>query len=120
MRIFGREPAMWLAFIAALVKLISAFWLHLTVDQQSTINALAAAVVGVVVAVLVHDGLSAAILGLSQGSLALAIGFGLHMAADKQAILMAAVGITVAMFVRTQVTAPAPAVTPAPAASQGD
>jgi hypothetical protein len=105
-RILGREPALWLALVAAVVKLVSAFWIKLSIDQQSLINALAAAIVGLIVAAIVRDGLSAALLGLAQSGLALAVGFGLHMAADQQATLMAAVGIVIAMFVRTQVTAP--------------
>lgn len=111
-RIFGREPALWLALVASAVKLVSAYWLHLSTDQQSLVNALAAAIVGLIVARIVHDGLPAALLGLAQSGLALAVGLGLHMAADEQATIMTAVGIVVAMFVRTQVTAPVP---PAPA-----
>ena len=115
-RIFGREPALWLSLVATAVKLVGAFWVHLSNDQQSLINALAAAIVGLIVARIVHDGTSAALLGLAQGALALAVGFGLHMAADQQATSMSAVGVVIAMFVRTQVTAPqpAPALTSAP------
>ncbi|KIQ67065.1 hypothetical protein TR51_06710 [Kitasatospora griseola] len=109
-KIFGREPALWLALVATLVKLVGAFWVHLSDEQQALINALAAAIVGLIVARIVHDGMSAALLGFAQGALALAVGFGLHMAADRQATIMSAVGIAVAMFVRTQATAPVPAV----------
>jgi hypothetical protein len=114
-KILGREPALWLALAAGLVKLIGAFWLHLSVDQQSLINALIAAIVGLVVARIVHDGMSAALLGVAQGSLALSVGFGLHMSADLQATILSTVGVAIAMFVRTQVTAPVPA-EPTPAA----
>jgi hypothetical protein len=34
------------------------------------------------------------------------VGFGLHWSADHQAVVMAAAAALVAMFVRTQVTAP--------------
>lgn len=43
MKIFGREPAAWLALIAVAVKLSTAFGLDLTDGQQATINAVAAA-----------------------------------------------------------------------------
>lgn len=104
-----REPALLLALIASVVKLGSAFGLDVTADQQAVINAAAAAIVGLVVAVAAHDSLSAPILGAVQALVALAVGFGLHWSADQQAIVMTAAAATVAMFVRTQVTAPAAA-----------
>jgi hypothetical protein len=106
MRIFGREPALWLALVAVGVKLATAFGLDLSCGQQAVINAAAAAIVGLVVAVMVHDGISSAVLGLVQAALALAVGFGLDWSADQQAVVMSASAALVAMFVRTQVTAP--------------
>jgi hypothetical protein len=104
-KILGREPALWLALVAVGVKLATAFGLDVSTDQQAVINAAAAAVVGLVVAVMVHDGLSAAILGLVQAAVALAVGFGLDWSADRQAVVMSAAAAVVGMFVRTQVTA---------------
>lgn len=114
-KVFGREPALVLALIAVLVKTGSAFGLNVSPDQQAVINAAAAAIVGLIVAVTVHDGLPAAILGTAQAVLALAVGFGLHWSADQQAVVMSLAAAVVAMFVRTQVTAPTPA-PPAPGA----
>jgi hypothetical protein len=108
-----REPALWLALVAAVVKLGSAFGLDVSADQQALINAGAAAAVGLIVAVVAHDALSAPILGGMQAALALAVGFGLDWTADQQAIAMTAAGALVAMWTRTQVTAPIPA-DPAP------
>jgi hypothetical protein len=107
-KIFGREPALWLALVAVGVKLLTAFGLDVSTDQQAVINAVAAAVVGLTVAVMVHDGVSSAVLGLLQAVVALAVGFGLHLSADQQAVIMSAAAAVVAMFVRTQVTAPKP------------
>lgn len=104
--IFGREPALWLALVAVAVKLATAFGLNLSTDQQAVINAVAAAAAGLIVAVMVHDGLSAAVLGFLQAGIALAVGFGLHLAADQQAVIMSFAAAVIAMFVRTQVTAP--------------
>lgn len=114
-KIFGREPALVLALIAILVKTGAAFGLNVTTDQQAVINAAAAAIVGLAVAYMAHDGLSAAILGTAQAILALAVGFGLHWSADQQAVVMSLAAAIVAAFVRTQVTAPTPA-HPAPGA----
>jgi hypothetical protein len=104
-KILGREPALWLALVAVGVKCLTAFGLDVSTDQQAVINACAAAIVGVVVAVMVHDGVSAAVLGLVQAGIALAVGFGLHWSADQQAVVMSASAALVGMFVRTQVTA---------------
>jgi hypothetical protein len=108
-RIFGREPALLLAFLAGLVKLGTAFGLEVSTDQQAVVNAAAAAAVGLWVAFKVSDGLSAAVLGFIQAAVALAVGFGLQWSADQQSIAMTVAAAAVAMFVRTQVTAPVPA-----------
>ncbi len=106
MKILGREPALWLALVAAAVQLGTAFGLDLSKDQQSLINAAAVAVVGVLTAYAVHDGVGAAVLGLIQAGVALGVGFGLHWTPDQQSTFLAAAAAIVAMFVRTQVTAP--------------
>ncbi|MGA5820792.1 hypothetical protein ACPC54_23365 [Kitasatospora sp. NPDC094028] len=105
-KILGREPALWLTLIAVAVKAVAAFGLHVTDSQQAAINAAAAAIVGVAVAVIVHDGLSAALLGAVQSVVALAVGLGLHLRADQQAVVMSLVAAGVGMWTRTQVTAP--------------
>lgn len=105
-KIFGREPALWLALVAVLVKVLSAFWGHVNVDQQAVINAAAAAAVGLIVAAMVGDGIVAAVLGFVQAVIALAVGFGLHLSSDRQALLMSLATVIVAMFTRTQVVAP--------------
>jgi hypothetical protein len=108
MKLFGREPALWAALIAAAIKLVAAFWIHLSTDQQSALNAIVAAALGLIVAFAVRDGIQAAVLGFAQAALALAIGFGLHVGADDQAVIMSFVAVAVGMFVRTQATAPVP------------
>lgn len=110
MKLLGREPALWLALIAAGVKLTTAFGAHVTANQQAAINTTAAAVVAVIIAFMVHDGVGAAILGFVQAALAAAVGFGLHWSADRQAIVMSTAAAVVAMWTRTQVTAPVPPV----------
>lgn len=104
-KIFGREPAAWLALVAVAVKLLAAFGVGITADQQAVVNAVAAAAVGLLVAVLAHDALAAPLYGFAQAALALAVGFGLHWTADQQAVVLGFVQVAIAMFVRTQVTA---------------
>jgi len=109
MKILGREPALWLGLVAIIVQTVSAFWVNVSADQQTWINAVAAAIVGLLVAVSTGDGIVAAILGLAQAVLALAVGFGLDWSADRQGIALSLVAAIVAMFTRTQVIAPVPA-----------
>lgn len=104
-KIFGREPAAVLAFVAVVIKLIASFGVHLSADQQAVLNAGAAAAVGLAVAFLAHDALAAPLYGFAQAALALAVGFGLHWSADQQAVVLSFVQVAIAMFVRTQVTA---------------
>ncbi|MFC1434289.1 hypothetical protein ACEZDB_26980 [Streptacidiphilus sp. N1-3] len=105
-KIFGREPVLWLSLVAVIVKFVSAFWIHVSADQQAGINAAAAAVLGLLIALSTHDGVNAAILGFVQAIVALGVGFGLHLDADHQALLMSLATAVLAMFTRTQVTAP--------------
>lgn len=109
MKILGREPAVLLALVAVLVKMAAAFGLDVSGEQQAVINAIAAAAVGLTLAVMAHDGVGAAVLGLVQAALALAVGFGLDWSADKQAVVLSVASAVVAMWDRTQVTAPVPA-----------
>jgi hypothetical protein len=108
---FSRDPALWLTLVATAVRLASAFLIHLTVEQQAVVNAAATAIAALIVAVWVrHDGQVAAILGGAQAMLALAIGFGLHVSAENQAVIMSFVGAVAAAFSRTQMTAPVNAI----------
>lgn len=106
MKIFGREPALWLALVAVVVQTISAFVVNVTADQQAWINAVAAAVVGLIVAISTGDGIVAAVLGLAQAAVGLAVGYGLDWSTSQQGIVMSLVAAVVGMFTRTQVVAP--------------
>jgi membrane associated rhomboid family serine protease len=109
-KIFGREPALWLALVAAVVYALGAFVFHLSDDQAALINGAAAALLGVVTAVLVHDGWSAAALGFVKALLSLALGFGLKLSVEQQLAVMTVATALSAVFVRTQASAPVRAV----------
>jgi hypothetical protein len=107
---FRREPALFLALFAALVQGVSAFFFELTVTQQGVLNAAAVAVAGIVTAAMVaRDHLPPAILGALQAVLAVGLAFGLDLSPERQTVIMTLAAAVVAMFVRTQVTAPVPA-----------
>ncbi|HEY9372869.1 hypothetical protein [Streptomyces sp.] len=109
MKIFGREPALVLGFAAAGLKLLTAFGLDVSAEQQALINAGLAAIVGVWLAFVAHNGAwAAALMQLAQTVMALFVGFGLDWSADKQGLVMATVAALLALFERTQVTAPLP------------
>ncbi|TVL89729.1 hypothetical protein [Streptomyces sp. SAJ15] len=110
MKIFNREPAVWLGLVAVVVQFVSAFWIEVSADTQTAINAVAAAAMGLIIAFMVHDGVVAALTGFAQAALALGMNLGLDWSTEKQAAWMAFITVVAQAFVRTQVTAPVPAV----------
>jgi hypothetical protein len=110
MTIFGREPAVILGLVAAVVQLVSATAFPLTPDQQGVINAVAVALAGVITAFAVStDAGFAAVAGLVKAVIALALAFGLDLSPDLQSAIMVVVTAIGAFFVRTQVSAKVPA-----------
>jgi len=107
MTIFNREPAQWLGLIAAAVQLLSALFFPLTIEQQGTLNAVAVAVFGILTAMAVSGEKAAPLVGgLLQAILACALAFGAHFSPEMQSSAMAFVTTAIALFMRTQVTAP--------------
>lgn len=103
-----RDPAFWLNGFAITVMWLSTWFLHLSDDQQSVLNAVAAAMAGLIIAFSTHDGQVAAIAGLTKAVISLGLGFGLHLGVAQQTTLLSLVMFISTMFIRTQVTAPAP------------
>ncbi|MFI5831098.1 hypothetical protein ACIA6C_28255 [Streptomyces sp. NPDC051578] len=106
MKIFGREPALILGFVAALVKLLG-YQFDVSAGTQTAINVVAASIVGLILAVMARDGAwAAALMQLAQAVMSLFVGLGLHWSADRQAYVMAAIAAALALWERTQITAP--------------
>ena len=109
-KIYGREPAVWMALVAAVWGVLSAFGIGFSDQTQSVVTAAVAAVLGLVVAIQVGDGLLAALNGLVVAAVSLASHFALHWSADEQASKVGALTLLIAWFVtRPNVTAPTPA-----------
>lgn len=109
-KIYGREPAAWLALVAAVWGVLSAFGIGFSAETQSVVTAAIAAVLGVVVAVQVGDGLLAAFNGIVVAAVSLVSHFALHWSAEEQAAKVGALTLLIAWFVtRPNVTAPVPA-----------
>lgn len=107
----SRDPAFYVMLAATVIRLLAAFVVNLSADQQTWLNAAVAAIGGVVVAFWVRrDGQIAALTGLASALLAVAVGFGADINAEGQAAIMSFVGVAAAAFIRTQVTAPVSAV----------
>lgn len=103
----SRDPALWLGLVAAAIQLFSALLLPLTAVQQTALNAVAVAILGMATAIWVRrDGQAAAIVGLAQAAIAVGLGFGLKLSPEAQGAIMAFVSTAAAMFIRTQVLAP--------------
>ncbi|MFF4489404.1 hypothetical protein ACFY0F_23395 [Streptomyces sp. NPDC001544] len=118
MKIFGREPAAWAALASIVLQVIGAFVADFDAETQAWVNAVVLAVLGLIVAVMVHDGVIAAITGLAQAVITLAAGLGLDWSAEKQALILSLITAVAQFAVRQVVTAPVPAL-PAPAARRG-
>lgn len=110
--VFGREPALYISLAATAIRLLAAFVVDLTELQQSALNAVVAAAAGLAIAHMVKDGQVAAILGFVTALISLAVGFGLKLDPDAQAVIMSFVCTAISMFTRTQVTAPVQPQTP--------
>lgn len=106
-KLWGREPALWLALVSSAVILTSTFFFPLSSDQQGAVNAISTTVFGLLTAWFVaRDGLQAAILGFLQAGVSLMISFGLQWSPEQQMIVMGFLTTAVAMFVRSTATAP--------------
>jgi hypothetical protein len=111
MKIFGREPVYILGFIAAFLQALSAFGVDISNTTQTAINAVSAAAVGVITAVVLKTGaLAAMLVQFAQAVMALCVGLGLDWSADHQSKVMAAIAALVTLWLRERVTAPVPAV----------
>ncbi|WP_086559881.1 hypothetical protein [Streptomyces africanus] len=108
-KVFGREPAAWLAAVGALWQLLSAFGLGFDPQLQSIVTAIVAAVLGVIVAVQVGDGIIAALNGLVVAGVSLTSYFAFEWDSETQAKVVGAVMLLIAWFVtRPNVAAPQP------------
>lgn len=109
MKIFGREPALILGFIAAAVQSLAAFGWNVSPGVQTAVNAIAASVVAIISAIVLKNGaLGASLMQLATAGMALVVGLGLDWSTERQGWVMAAVAAGIALFTRTQVTPPVP------------
>lgn len=107
MRIFGREPAVWLGLVAVAVQFLVAWGVDFSGEQQAGINAVATLVMGLAVAVAsARDQIVPAASGLLVGVLQLAVAFGWDLSQERITTAGALLTALLALWLRTQVTAP--------------
>jgi hypothetical protein len=110
MKIFGREPALWLEAIKAVVIVLALIIPSLSVDVQNAILVIATAVIALLQGVLVRPFQVPVITGFVQ-TVGVAIGaFGLNISPVLLAAVVVMVGALATLVSRVQVT---PAADPA-------
>lgn len=106
-KVFNREPAMLLAVLGAGWQILAAFGIGFSAETQSLVTAGVAAVLGLIVAIKVHDGIISAINGVVVAGVSAVSYYAMHWDAEGQAKLVGAIMIVFTFFiVRQNVTAP--------------
>lgn len=106
--LLGREPALWTALVTAALGALTAFGVDVSPTVQGVIVAAVSAGLGLIVAITVHDGVAAAVLGFAQALVSLVVGLGYDLSPDNQMKIMALVIAAVAWVTRKVSTAPVP------------
>jgi hypothetical protein len=104
--VFGREPVVVTAFLAAFLQVLSSLVFHWTDGQQAVVNAAISVLLGFAAAAGVAvDKALPALVGVVQAVLAVGIGFGLHLQDTQVSMITAMVAAGVALWTRDRVTA---------------
>lgn len=107
MKIFGRELAVWLATVASVFQVVTAYGLDLDGRMQGIVTAVVVFVFGVYTAWRAGDGIVALAVSVFQAGVVLFAAFGLDMSATDQAVWINAIIAALSFFlVRPNVTAP--------------
>lgn len=106
MKIFHRELAVWLATIAAVFQVVTAYGFDVNGHVQGIVTAVVVFVFGAYTAVKTGGGIVAMVVGIMNALFALFAAFNLDWTAGKQAFWIAAVTAVLGLFTRTQVIAP--------------
>jgi hypothetical protein len=106
-KIFGREPAVWVGVIEGfLALLVSWHQFGLDSEEVGAIMAVIVAAFGVYTAAVTRDTMLGVVVGLAKAVLALLLAYKVELSADQVATIIAFVTVTVGFFQRTQ-TSPA-------------
>lgn len=114
---FSRDPVLWLNLAAMFIMGISTWLVPLSDGQQALLNGFLLGVANVWAAFKVGDGQVAAIMGVFKAGLAVALGFGLRMSPEEQAVALGIVTTVLMVVTRSQVVSMIPG--PLPPATVG-
>lgn len=108
MKIFGREPAVYIAVIEAALALLVTFQLDgLSAEQSTNILALAVAAGGALAVWTTQDKLLAALSGVGRAVLVLGTSYGLNLSQEQVGLATVAISAVAGVWLRTQ-TSPTP------------
>lgn len=107
MRWFGRDPAVILSIVAAVLSCAVAFKMPVTEAMSAGIMALLYAGSDFLAALVVKsDKQLPTLLAFAEAGLALLMVFGIHMSTEQTSAIMGLVTVAAGAFIRTQVDAP--------------
>ena len=114
-KIFGREPAVWVGVIEAFLAVLLSFGIGISDTSYGPIMAVVVALGGFVTALGTKDTLLGALIGLIKAGLVLVAVYGVTITEQQQGALIAAVSVMFAFYQRTQTSPIANPVDPSPA-----
>lgn len=101
MKIFGREPAVYVAVIETLLALLVTFRLDgLTTEQATNILAVTIAVGGLITAWTVKATLLAALSGVGRAVLVLMVSYGMNLTQEQIGLAVGLIAAAGAIFLR--------------------
>ena len=107
MKIFGREPALWMGIIQGVIALlIASDVVDWTQEQTTWLLAAIAAGFAVLTAWMTGETWMSLLVGFAGAVVACVLGFGVEMSPDLQASIVGLVAVFAAFYTRTQ-TSPA-------------
>lgn len=104
MRIFRREPAVWLYVINSAVALIVAYGVDLSQTQVAAVSTIATAFFAGWAAIITRPFVVSALTGAMSTMLTAAAAFGLHMSADQLSTTVTGLSIVLALVLRANVS----------------
>lgn len=108
-KIFGREIAVYLALVAGVFQVVTAYGFDLNGHWQGIANAVIVFVFAVFTAYSVHEGLLAFASGVVLAAGSLFAAFGLEWAPELQTNVLALITVVGSFLLRKHVGAPVPA-----------
>lgn len=108
MKVFGREPAVYIAVLEAALAFLVTFGLDgLSAEQSTNILAVAVALGGVLAAWTTKDKLLATLGGLGRAVLVLGTSYGLNLSQEQVGLAVVVISAVAGVWLRTQ-TSPEP------------